>query len=105
MSLFFTLSLTETSELNALEYANLFHESGLFASGEPDLMTDIALAPNDTYYPDQWGLKNTGQYGGTVGIDIKAEQAWEKTTGSPNIKVAVIDQGIELNHPDLAATM
>ncbi|MDR2936100.1 MAG: S8 family serine peptidase [Rikenellaceae bacterium] len=101
MPLWFTLSVTEASELTALESANLFHESGLFVAGEPDLMADIALS-NDLYYAQQWGLKNTGQYGGMSGVDIKAEQAWPISTGQ-NIIVALIDQGVDLDHPDLVA--
>ena len=43
MPLWFTLSVTEVSELNALEYANVFHESGLFEAGEADLMPDSLI--------------------------------------------------------------
>jgi hypothetical protein len=49
-------------------------------------------------YPDQWGLNNT-EY---PGIDISAEKAWCITKGSPNIKIAIIDSGVQLDHPDLA---
>jgi subtilisin family serine protease len=101
MPLWFTLSVTETSKLNALESANFFHESGLFSSAEPDLMADIALS-NDTYFGQQYYLKNTGQNGGTRGIDINVEPAWQISTGS-NVIVAVIDTGIDLEHEDLKA--
>jgi hypothetical protein len=57
--------------------------------------------PNDEYFPMQWHLHNTGQSGGTPGVDIRAPEAWEITTGDPNIVVAMIDCGVDVNHPDL----
>jgi len=57
--------------------------------------------PNDEYFPNQWHLHNTGQSGGTPGADINAPEAWEITTGDPNIVIAVIDSGVDSNHPDL----
>ena len=68
------------------------------------------LVPNDTYYTSQWGLNNTGQaisYNGntvgTPGSDIDAERAWDITTGSSNVIIAILDTGIDLDHPDLAS--
>ena len=52
-----------------------------------------------------WGLHNTGQTGGTSDIDIDAPEAWDMTTGSSGLIVAVIDTGIEYDHPDLADNM
>jgi hypothetical protein len=52
-----------------------------------------------------WGLQNNGQGGGTPGVDICATKAWEITTGSRDIVIAVIDSGIDYNHLDLAANM
>jgi serine protease len=59
--------------------------------------------PNDPYFnPQQWALQNTGTFGaGTAGADIKMPQAWDVTQGSRNIVVAVIDSGVDVNHPDL----
>ena len=57
--------------------------------------------PNDEYFPYQWHLNNTGQFGGTPDADINAPEAWEITAGDPNIVVAVIDTGVDLDHPDL----
>ncbi|MBQ7529001.1 S8 family serine peptidase, partial [bacterium] len=51
-----------------------------------------------------WGLQNNGQDGGKAGCDIGATQAWQKTTGLPNGQgpiIAVIDTGVDYNHPDL----
>jgi hypothetical protein len=52
-------------------------------------------AVNDPMYPSQWELKNTGQAGGTPGVDINIEEAWEYSEGSESVKVAVIDGRIE----------
>lgn len=102
MPLWYTLSCTKASSGNALEMANLFYEAGHFAAAEPDWMSNFSpRCGNDTHFNDQWGLNNTGQNGGTAGTDIKACNAWSTTMGSNNIIVAVLDHGVELNHPDL----
>ncbi|MCC5805163.1 MAG: S8 family serine peptidase [Opitutales bacterium] len=53
-----------------------------------------ALVPNDTEYPQQWA----------PGV-IDAPSAWTRTTGSSDIVVAVIDTGVDYNHPDLRPNM
>jgi subtilisin family serine protease len=103
MPLWFVLSITEQAELNSMETANVFYESGLFQAAEPNLMIDIQYT-NDTYWGQQWGLSNTGQFGGTSGIDIKAVNAWTISKGN-NITVAVLDHGIDLTHPDLLSNI
>jgi subtilisin family serine protease len=95
------LSCDKETSLNALEAANLFFESNLFEKSEPELLYHNLLTSNDQYFPNQWGLKNTGQYCNTSNIDISAENAWNTTTGSSNIRIAVFDQGIKMDHPDL----
>ena len=97
----YKLFVSKTSKLDARQMANLFYETGLFAYSAPNMVLFNALHSIDTYFGDQWGLKNTGQYGGNSGIDIKAEQAWTISQCSSQIKVAVIDNGVDLNHPDL----
>ncbi len=70
---------------------------------EPNYILRTSLVPNDTYFnPQQWGLRNTGQFAnGTQGDDIKATDAWDISTQNLNITVAVVDTGIDANHPDL----
>ncbi|HUW32630.1 MAG TPA: S8 family serine peptidase [Planctomycetota bacterium] len=66
---------------------------------QPQLLGPIT--PNDPFYPSQWHLNNTGQSGGVADADIDAPEAWEISTGSPSIVVAVLDEGIDVDHPDL----
>ena len=60
-----------------------------------------AVIPNDEYFDLQWHLINSGQAGGLDNEDILAPEAWSRRSTSPNITVAVIDTGIQLDHPDL----
>ena len=102
MRLWYTLSCTKHSVGNALQVANLLYESGLFAAAEPDFFGFMEIdCVNDTHASSQWGLNNTGQDGGIAGIDIGYCQAKEISQGNANIIVAIVDQGIELDHPDL----
>jgi len=58
---------------------------------EPNTRVRVAFVPNDPYWSLQWGP-----------VKIEAEAAWNATMGDPSILVAVIDSGVDYNHPDLA---
>jgi subtilisin family serine protease len=57
--------------------------------------------PNDSLVNAQWHLNNTGQHDGAPDADADVFEAWDVTTGDPNVVVAVIDDGMEFTHPDL----
>lgn len=62
-------------------------------------------APNDLD-SRLWGLNNTGQNGGKVNADINAPEAWKQHVGrNDGPIIAVIDTGIDYNHPDLKDNM
>lgn len=56
--------------------------------------------PTDTFLDLQWHLHNAGQSGGLPGADIGATLAWEILTGNAGVGVAVLDSGIQNNHPE-----
>jgi len=68
---------------------------------EPNYLYTINIVPNDPLFNKQWALNNTGQDGGIDGSDIDAPKAWEITTGTSNITIAIIDTGVDYTHPDL----
>ena len=72
---------------------------------EPNYEIHASLVPNDPRFPELYAMRNTGQTGGTAGADIKAVNAWDVFIGDPNLKVGVIDTGVDYNHPDLAANV
>jgi subtilisin family serine protease len=76
-------------------------EDVLFA--EPDMLATgrFELIPNDPLFAQQWALQNVGQAGGFVDMDMDADQAWDQTTGSATVKVLILDNGIQQDHPDL----
>ena len=65
----------------------------------------LTVFPNDPRFDDLWGMHNTGQTGGTADADIDAPEAWDISTGSPDVIVGVIDTGVDYNHEDLAANI
>jgi subtilisin family serine protease len=76
---------------------------------EPNVYYRLSAVPNDTHFGELWGLNNTGQslFGssGTSDADIDAPEAWNVTTGSNAVTVAVTDSGIAYDHPDLQANI
>ena len=79
------------------------YETGTVDFVEPNFFREVMLG--NTYWPQQWTFKNTGQQGGTPGIDINIEPAWRITKGNSNIKTAIVDNGVDLTHPDLEANL
>lgn len=65
---------------------------------EPNYIRRKDAVPNDPRFAELWGLKNAPN----PNADIDAELAWDVTTGNRNVVVGVVDEGIDVNHPDLS---
>ena len=90
--------LEEISNFDFVDYVQLDHK------------VSQREIPNDPYFNQMWGLNNTGQNGGQFDGDIDAEEAWDITTGGltsigDEIVVAVVDGGVDINHPDLISNI
>ena len=98
LPLWYTLSCTNQSTKNALELANIAYESGLFAASDVELYGDVQVDAtyNDIYYTSQWNLF------GTYGINLGATH--DITMGNSSVIVSIVDNCIQLNHPDLIVT-
>ena len=78
-----------------LETVRRLRDSPLVEWAEPNYLRATLAVPNDQLYRQfQWNLRK-----------IQAEQAWDITTGSPDVVVAVLDTGIDSSHPDLAGKL
>ena len=60
------------------------------------------IIPDDPQFEKLYGLKNVTAEDSPISKDIAATQAWEVSVGSKDVVVAVIDTGIDYNHPDIA---
>lgn len=68
----------------------------------PDARAErYATLPDDPFFEELYGLYNRRQTGGSLGADIRAPRAWDHTTGSREIVVAICDTGIMTGHEDL----
>jgi len=83
------LALDDAGDVEAA-LAALAAEPGV-RYAEPNYAARVALTPNDPFFPLMTGRQSAG-----------IEQAWDLTTGDPGVLVAVLDTGVDPNHPDLA---
>lgn len=76
-------------------------------SGLPQYAAASSAYPfNDPQLPGQWHYKNFGTLPNAVaGADINLFDAWNVTTGNPEVVVAIIDGGVDYSHEDLARNM
>lgn len=74
----------------AEKFVNLYKFSPFVEYAEQDYIAEALLTVNDPYFGKQWGMNK-----------ISASSAWDLATGSPNIKIAILDSGTDEDHEDL----
>jgi subtilisin family serine protease len=89
--------------LDVLALANALVLDPRVSWSTPNFFSDYQATaiPDDTLFGSQWHLRNTGQNGARSGADANLVSAWDTTAGSSEVIVAVVDSGVQTNHPDL----
>lgn len=86
--------------------AAALESSGRVAYAVPEVFRPTELrgrhVPNDPLFAEQWALDDSDYAEGASRGNVDAPKAWSYTLGSPAIVIAVLDDGVQLDHPDLA---
>jgi subtilisin family serine protease len=107
--------------LSVSEAVRRYEQDPAVAFAEPNYLRAPQSTPTDNLFGDLWGLNNTGQshpvadadnppdgtadpHAGTLDADIDAPEAWDTQMGNGTV-VAVIDNGVDVSHPDLSGQL
>jgi thermitase len=108
----YLLAVTRATGRNAIDMANVYQTGGVALYASPEFVRleqnasnrGFEFVPNDPSRPSQWHLNNTAQFPGTTSdADIDAFEAWDLQQGANTTKIAIMDSGVEITHPDLAS--
>jgi subtilisin family serine protease len=89
------LQLVKISEKMPLaEALGIYRQNKNVIYAEPNYIYKNQLIPNDAHYNFQWGLNR-----------INATSAWNLTTGSSAVTIAIVDSGLDINHPDIKGNL
>lgn len=119
----FVLRVRPDAGMSALQVANSLVEQGHAVYASPSFIEHIPVrsvvavaeeveaaeageaearhAVSDPRFANQWHLENTGQGGGTPGADVRAHAAWHVTLGDPRVRIAIVDNEVDIRHEDL----
>lgn len=100
----FVVKIKNTVTYRVFELINTLYNNKNIEYIEPNFLFLNAFHTNDPYYTQQWAINNQGYLGGTIDADMDVDDAWNYTTGT-GIKIAVLDVGVDLSHPDLQANL
>lgn len=100
--------LIDTDDVSIAAQLDLLKAQNEVVNASEDRMVQACeRIPNDVEFSRQYSLRNTGQVvggnTGTIGADINAADAWDISTGSSAVAIAILDTGVSATHPDLAA--
>ncbi|MFN0058405.1 MAG: S8 family peptidase [Planctomycetota bacterium] len=103
LTLAYRIRLDTRSGFEALALANALASARDVRFSEPDWIFTGRTSgyPSDPFFPLSWGLDNTGQGGGIEDIDIDAPETWDAVQGSAEVRIVILDCGIDPVHEDL----
>jgi subtilisin family serine protease len=96
------------SGFRTIDAANALREADdLVEFAAPNFVSEFRKqALDDPLLPQQWHLDNAGHNGATAGEDVRAQAAWAVAPGGkPEVVIAIVDDGVDLRHPDLKANL
>jgi subtilisin family serine protease len=104
------IGLVRDSDLSTEDLIRSLSDHPNVAYVEPNYRREALSSPDDTSYGLLWGLENSGQTvngsSGTSGADIQFEEGWKYARSDSNeIVIGVVDTGVDVTHPDLAANI
>ena len=86
-------------ETNILAVARDYEKDANVEYAEPNYIYHMCITPNDPYFDFQWALNQSSDH------DIDAPEAWDIETGNESIVIAIVDTGVDWDHPDLSANI
>jgi subtilisin family serine protease len=88
-----------------VDVSNRWMELDEVAFATPNFVSQFLRQEPPTIRSEEWHLKNQGGGGAKAGEDVGVIAAWDRTTGDPKIVVAVLDDGVDVEHPNLAGNI
>jgi len=101
---FIVTQANQPDEWKTLELANKLSQRDEVEYAAPNFISEHRrfYQPNDPLLATQWHLSNPGNNGASKGEDVGALLAWDISKGGdPGIVIAIVDDGVDLRHPDL----
>ncbi|MFE4036122.1 S8 family peptidase [Priestia sp. YIM B13489] len=79
---------------NVKKLINIYNKLDEVEYVEPNYIFKASYTPNDSFYPFQYGPQK-----------VQAPSAWDVTKSNSSIRIAIVDTGVQLNHPDLTSKL
>lgn len=98
----FVFETTASAQENPLKIANRLMQRSDVLTAEPNIIvrTQAHYRPRDPIYPKQWHLNHTGGTDLALNSHVSAEKAWDLTRGIRSVTIAIMDDSVDLTHPD-----
>ncbi len=99
---------TQLKQINTIEICLLLQNERWCSYAAPNYLVNPLVTSNDPLYNRQWSIANNGtalQGNGTADADMDVDSAWTITTGNSDIKVSIIDSGVDTLHADLVQNL